>query len=297
MKRRAGFTLLEVMVALSILGLALIAIYDLNAGAIAMHAYVKKVTVASMLARSKMTDVEQELYDKGFSTDDEEKSGDFSDEGWSAFKWRATVAAPKTNGVSPEQLLGAIFNLPLSGSSSDSLGALSALLGGGTSAPKPPGASSDSSAPTPSSAGGALSSPAGALGANLIQTQFTQLVDQITKSVREVHLTVSWKEGKNVETLDLVTHVVSMGQGGDRNGNLAAAAQQAALQAGGGWVNSRTGAPVANPRMTPTGPVDPLTGDPVVQQAQFLGGAGRLFGGGTTTQPTTPPPTHRAGGR
>ncbi len=286
MKRRAGFTLLEVMVALSILGLALIAIYDLNAGAIAMHAYVKKVTVASMLARSKMTDVEQELYDKGFSTDDEEKSGDFSDEGWSAFKWRATVAAPKTNGVSPEQLLGAIFNLPLSGNSSDSLGALSALFG--------PGASSGSSAPTPSSAGGALSSPAGALGANLIQTQFTQLVDQITKSVREVRLTVSWKEGKNVETLDLVTHVVSMGQGGDRNGNLAAAAQQAALQAGGGWVNSRTGAPVPNPRMTPTGPVDPLTGDPVVQQAQFLGGAGRLFGGG---QPGTPPPTHRAGGR
>ena len=27
------------------------------------------------------------------------------------------------------------------------------------------------------------------------QMQFTQMVDQLQKSVREVHLTVSWKEG------------------------------------------------------------------------------------------------------
>ncbi|HEX4804176.1 MAG TPA: hypothetical protein VFV14_11720, partial [Myxococcaceae bacterium] len=94
---------------------------------------------------------------------------------------------------------------------------------------------------------------------------------------------------------DLVTHVVSMGQGGDRNGNLAAAAQQAALQAGGGWVNARTGQPVANPRFGPTGPVDPLTGDPLVQANQFTG---TVFGGGRPgTQPTTTTPTpHRAGG-
>ena len=267
MRRRAGFTLLEVVVALSILGMALMAIYDLNAGAVAMHAYAKKLTVASMLARSKMTDVEQELYDKGFNADDEEKSGDFSDEGWSAFKWRATIVAPKTNGVSPEQLLGAIFNLPLggSGSSSDPLGALSGLFGGGTSAPKPPGQSS-SSAPTPTGSG---LSPASALGANMIQTQFTQLVDQITKSVREVHLTVSWKEGKNVETLDLVTHVVSMGQGGDRNGNLAAAAAQAAQQAAGGLVSARTGLPCFNPRPGPNGMIDPQTGDQCIPSNQF----------------------------
>jgi general secretion pathway protein I len=297
MKRRPGFTLLEVVVALSILGMALMAIYDLNAGAVAMHAYAKKLTIASMLARSKMTDVEQELYDKGFNSDDEEKSGDFSDEGWSAFKWRATIVAPKTNGVSPEQLLGAIFNLPLggSGSSGDPLGALSALFGGGTSANKPPGSQSGSSAPTPTP-GGALSSPMGALGANMIQTQFTQLVDQITKSVREVRLTVTWKEGKNVETLDLVTHVVSIGQGGDRNGNLVAAAQQAAQQAAGGWVNARTGAPVPNPIPGPNGMVDPNTGDPVVLANQF--GRGGLFGGGQTGTPrTTPPATHGATGR
>jgi general secretion pathway protein I len=81
---RRGFTLLEVVVALAILGLALLAIFDLNAGAVNSHAYAKRLTVATMLARSKMTDLEQDLYDKGFDADDQERSGDFKGEGWEA---------------------------------------------------------------------------------------------------------------------------------------------------------------------------------------------------------------------
>ena len=94
MRRARGFTLLETVIALAILGLALMAIFDLNAGAVANHAYTKKLTVATLLARSKMTDLEQKLYDDGFSNDDDEESGDFSDEGWSTFKWRAKIIAP-----------------------------------------------------------------------------------------------------------------------------------------------------------------------------------------------------------
>jgi general secretion pathway protein I len=67
--------------------------------------------------------------------------------------------------------------------------------------------------------------------AGLMQGQFNQMVDQLTKAVREVHLTVSWREGKQLETLDLVTHVVSMGPGSDRNGNLQAAQLNAAVNA------------------------------------------------------------------
>jgi general secretion pathway protein I len=52
------------------------------------------------------------------------------------------------------------------------------------------------------------------------------MVDQLQKSVREVHLTVTWKEGKLTESFDLVTHVVSLGPGSDRNGGAAAAAGQ-----------------------------------------------------------------------
>jgi general secretion pathway protein I len=217
----AGFTLLEVIVSLAILGLALMAIFDLNAGAVAMHAYTKKLTVASMLARSKMIDIEQDLYDKGLNSDDEERSGDFSDEGWSSFKWRAKILAPRTQGVSSEQLISALFNIPLTGDGAKD-SPLSALFGG---------SSPLSSLPSSSAAGSSISSGTSALGSGLMQTQFNQMIDQITKAVREVQLTVSWREGKQLETLDLVTHVVSMGPGSDRNGNLQAAQLQAAVNA------------------------------------------------------------------
>ena len=230
----AGFTLLEVIVSLAILGLALMAIFDLNAGAVAMHAYTKKLTVASMLARSKMIDIEQDLYDKGLNSDDEERSGDFSDEGWSSFKWRAKILAPRTQGVSSEQLISALFNIPLTGDGAkDSpLSALFGSLGSSSNSPKPATPGSSNPLGSVLSAGGSSSSSGtSALGSGLMQTQFNQMIDQITKAVREVQLTVSWREGKQLETLDLVTHVVSMGPGSDRNGNLQAAQLQAAVNA------------------------------------------------------------------
>src|SRR5690242_12770589 len=106
-----GFTLLEVVIAMAILSLSLMAVFDLNAGAIAMHSYTKKLSVASLLARSKMTDLEQKLYDQGFQMDDDEDAGDFSEEGWSGYKWRARIIAPKTHGLSPQQLIGALFGM------------------------------------------------------------------------------------------------------------------------------------------------------------------------------------------
>jgi general secretion pathway protein I len=228
---RRGFTLLEVVVALAILGLALLAIFDLNAGAVNSHAYAKRLTVATMLARSKMTDLEQELYDKGFDTDDQERSGDFKSEGWEAFTWKAQILAPRTANVSPDKLIEALFNIPagpnggiaglaslFGGGRDGGVGALTSSLGGagglgalasaagGLGGPLPPGATGPS--------GLQALGPMGALA----QTQMTQLLDQIQKGVREIHLTVSWKEGKRTESIDVVTDVVSLRPGSDRNG-------------------------------------------------------------------------------
>src|SRR5512140_1670255 len=217
--RNRGFTLLETVVALAILALALMAIFDLNSGAVANHVYTKHLTVAALLARSKMTDLEQKLYDDGFSNDDAEESGDFSAEGWPGFKWRAKIIAPKTDGVSPDQLSGAIFNRPIGDTGGD-LGGLSSLFGGSSGAG---GKDGKSGGPMP--AGGGLGGMAG-----MAQPMFTQMIDQLTKAVREVHLTVTWKEGKLVESMDVVTHVVSLGPGSDRNGGAAAAAAAATGQ-------------------------------------------------------------------
>ncbi|MBF5044904.1 prepilin-type N-terminal cleavage/methylation domain-containing protein [Aggregicoccus sp. 17bor-14] len=256
-----GFTLLETVVALAILALALMAIFDLNAGAVANHAYTKKLTVATLLARSKMTDLEQQLYDKGFSNDDDEESGDFSEEGWSQFKWRARILAPKTQGVSPEQMVSAIFNVPMgTGGLQEMLDSFGGKGGkdGAANPALPPGATQDASAGI-----------AGAMGP-LIQGQFTQMIDQITKSVREVHLTVSWKDGTQVESFDLVTHVVSLGTGSDRNGGQAAESGVVTNTPGSGGGD---GAPPADGQQPP-GPMYAADGT-MVPAAMITGRGGQ----------------------
>jgi general secretion pathway protein I len=273
-RTRRGFTLLETVVALAILALALMAIFDLNAGAISNHVYTKHLTVASFLARAKMTDLEQKLYDEGFSNDDDEESGDFSDEGWPHFKWRAKIIAPKTDGVSPDQLIGAIFNLPIGGEGGD-MGGIASLFGGG--------AGGDGKGGGPGPAAGGMAG----MAAGMAQPMFTQMISQITSSVREVHLTVTWKEGKLVESMDLVTHVVSLGPGSDRNGGAAAAAAAATGQqppeTSNQWVDPATGIIVPNPIPGPNGQMmHPQTGQPLTNRQEWLNRLNNPGGGGFT---------------
>jgi general secretion pathway protein I len=206
-----GFTLLEVVVAMAILAMCLMAIFQLNSGAVGMHSYTKRLTVATLLARSKMTDLEQELFDKGFNIDDQEESGDFAQEGFNSFKWRARIIAPKTQDLSPEQAMGAILGAPTDAKSLSSLfgsgGASGSTSYGPTSGVLTPGA-------TMATTGLAALGPLG----GMLQAPLTQMVDQLTKDVREIRLTVTWKDGKTTDNLDLVTHVVSTGPGSDRNG-------------------------------------------------------------------------------
>jgi general secretion pathway protein I len=49
--------------------------------------------------------------------------------------------------------------------------------------------------------------------APLLQAQLTQIGEQIKKGLREIRLTVSWKEGKREESFRVVTHLVSFGTG------------------------------------------------------------------------------------
>lgn len=277
MRRTRGFTLLETVVALAILALALMAIFDINSGAVSNHAYAKKLTVATMLARSKMTDLEQKLYDEGFSNDDDEESGDFSQEGWDNFKWRAKIIAPKTDGVSPEQLIGAIFNLPI-GEGGDMSG-LAAMFGGGAG-----GGKEGKSGPSQTT-----SNPMAGAAMGMAQPMFTQMVQQITQTVREVHLTVYWRDGTQVESLDLVTHVVSLGPGSDRNGNSAFTPQNGA-QSGdvaGQW--SAQGDPMCMVVQGVPGSggqmMHPQTGQPLVRRTECLQQRGG--GGGGMNNPFT----------
>ena len=67
-----GFTLLEVMISLAILAVSLVAISGLNGGAVAMEAYSRRATEATLLLRAKMTDIEDQLHKDGFSDFDDD---------------------------------------------------------------------------------------------------------------------------------------------------------------------------------------------------------------------------------
>lgn len=54
----AGFTLLEVMIAIAIISIALISLQALNIRTIATHGHLQRVTQATLLAQHKMSEVE-----------------------------------------------------------------------------------------------------------------------------------------------------------------------------------------------------------------------------------------------
>ncbi|RMG19149.1 MAG: prepilin-type N-terminal cleavage/methylation domain-containing protein [Deltaproteobacteria bacterium] len=190
-KGASGFTLLEVMISLAILAVSLVAILELNSGAVRTHNYAKHLTVATLLARSKMVDIEEALYAEETLPDfDKKEEGDFEAEGFPKFRWEAEIVKPDLD-VDTDALMGLLAQgLGLDPEALGQEGGdLAGLLGG--------------------TAGGAGGSAASGLS-SLIQGQVTQLVTMLEESVREVRLTVRWKDITGDSSLTVVTHVVRL---------------------------------------------------------------------------------------
>jgi general secretion pathway protein I len=168
-----GFTLLEVMISLAILAVGLVAVGSLNGGAVAMHAYGRRATQASLLLRGKMLDVEDDLQKNGFSDFNDEKHGDFTDDGAADYAWSAEILKPDVQ-LDPAQLLNPAGGTP-------------------GQAAAPSGTTGTTSNPT---GGGPQSLLAGPL-AGVMQAQAKTFVETLKKSVREIRLTVSWPDGKD----------------------------------------------------------------------------------------------------
>lgn len=189
----AGFTLLEVMVALAILAMSLVAAFDVVGGALRNHERTRHLEVATLLARARLAEVEARFEEDGFRDFDESDEGTFADEGHPEVAWKVETVKPTVElgaeGV-VKALTGADGGLEgLLGLQGGALGGQAGGQGGGAG-----------------SAGG-LSPIAGqALGA--IQAQLTSLGEEIKKGVRQVRLTVSWKDGATEESFTVTTHMV-----------------------------------------------------------------------------------------
>jgi general secretion pathway protein I len=181
--RRAGrgFTLLEVMVALAILAASLVALSDVVGGALRNEGRARNLQVAALLARGKMVQVEDHYEWKGFARTDESDEGTFEDEGHPEIAWKLEITAP-AGSLDADQVLRAVTGSDLQG-----------LF------------------PTPDQAP-QLAPLQAALTAGL-QTMGTKLVEGVKRGLREVKLTVSWKEDGRDESFTVKTHLLVLAPG------------------------------------------------------------------------------------
>jgi general secretion pathway protein I len=200
-----GFTLLEVMVAIAILGLALTAIFSSEAGAIKTAHRARKMQVATLLARCKMGELEEQLLEEGFpaieSRGSDECCEDAEQEGF-----ECTWAVRR-------------IELPVPGEIEDSEGLDGSLLA------EQRGENEDDDptrAPTLEDAqglglgstvdgllGGAGSMSGDMMGELALTYAYPILKPNLEERVRRVDLTVRWAEGEAEKTFELARFVVA----------------------------------------------------------------------------------------
>lgn len=169
-----GFTLLEVMVTLAILGMSLTAISRSQQNSVRAANRAKLITVATMLARYKMVDVEDKLFEDGFSDFEETDKGNFKEEGFDRFAYELKVDK---------------IELPAN-VNADSL---TTAMGGGDD-------TSDTSASDPAAKQSSMMS----MGAQMMAKQFEMIRNVLEQSIRRVQLKVSWKEGSQTRAVTVV---------------------------------------------------------------------------------------------
>ena len=106
--QRRGFTLLEVMVALAVLAGSLMAVADLSGNALRNFGYARDLSVATLLARGKMAELEEKYEDVGFTDFDQTEEGTFADQGQPGMRWKLELQKP-TSDLTPEKILGAFL--------------------------------------------------------------------------------------------------------------------------------------------------------------------------------------------
>ncbi len=91
-----GFTLLEVIFAVAILGMSLVTILGLQIKTIRLQQVSNRTTVATLLAQEKIT---EKMIEIGASESPPfySESGEFEDEGYERYGWEYTVTATEAD--------------------------------------------------------------------------------------------------------------------------------------------------------------------------------------------------------
>jgi general secretion pathway protein I len=223
---RRAFTLLEVMVAVAILGLSLTVILSAQAGLYAGGAYAQHTSIATGLLRCRMAEIEERLLKLGFPPMDEKDDGACCDDDLRAdmkCEWsveRIELPTPDPATLASSSPMGT--SSPGGSQGSGPLGPLSALMGGQPPAGGVPGLSQMSFGQSGTSL--SLSGDAGVSGlasalkggtgggmSALAQMAMTivypTLKPMLEASIRKVTVKVTWKEGIQKRDISLLQYV------------------------------------------------------------------------------------------
>jgi general secretion pathway protein I len=204
MSARRGFTLLEVMMAVAILGLGLSVLLGAQTGLFASANRAEHISVATGLARCRMSELELELLQRGFPLIDQESEGDCCmdeiTEGYDCAWKIQTIELPEPPEMSAEMDGGS------SGPDLDSegTGPMAALM------QLQQGVQTPGEAPDIGAMATELTSTMGGsegIAGMFMGMVYPSLKPMLEASIRKVTVSVRWREGVRQRTLDVTQYV------------------------------------------------------------------------------------------
>ena len=213
MKAR-GFTLLEVMVAVAILGLSLTVILSAQAGLYSSATYGQHLSIATGLARCRMSELEEKLLRNGYPELDDKDDGPCCEDDtrqdmrctWKIEK----VELPQPPTTDPSIAGGLADAGVLPGLSSVASGAASAAplnlsLDGGLS---------NFASTLQGEGAGAGAAASGGLASMVMGFVYPRLKPMLEASIRKLTVTVKWHEGLKDRDFTIVQYVTHPARGG-----------------------------------------------------------------------------------
>ncbi len=270
MKR--GFTLLEVLMAIAILGLGLSVLLGAQTGLFANATRTEHISLATGLARCRMSEVELDLLQKGYPLVESEGEGPCcmaeQSEGFTC-AWKVQRIIMPEMGFGDGGMEGGLADQGLNLGAGMDLGSSS----GGSSTPGPLGLLMQLEATKGQNLGekpdlgqlatqfqGSMSGVDG-LASMVLGMVYPTLKPMLEASIRKVSVSVKWREGSRERTLDLTQYVTDPKQGNiDADGGMGMIdGGFGALPGMMGMDPNGTGMPGTTPTPTPT-PTTPTGG-------------------------------------
>ena len=231
-RSRAGFTLMEVMIAVVIMALGLGSLFASEAGAIRIAQRARTTTIATLLARCKMGEVEEKVAKEGWpgsALDGRDECCEEAEHDGFSCEWKVErIVLPDSSEAKSEDeakkaLEGAKNGegIPGEGKGGAPTGALPPLGAGGMPGSEGPGGAMGIPLNgLPPILGGTSNSPTGSLGGEssagadpvssmVMSFAFPIMKPIIEEQVRRVTVKVLWKEGEREQSFEVVQFLVN----------------------------------------------------------------------------------------